>query len=408
MAAMNKMPAEGGRKGGGTRTIAIAAGFLLLAVIFFHPPGKAKALQQPSPAAGNSEGTLAPYKDQTQIMGTSVHVTILPSTTITGTLAEAATAAFAAIREVDQLMSLYQPKSDLVRLNATGSQSPVQVHPLTLQVLQSAQQMHKLSGGAFDVTVGPLMKLYKYDKGPPTALPSPETLRELLKRVGSEKIELHPAERTVFLKQEGMVVDLGAIAKGFAVDRAAEALLARGVQNALVEVGGEVRLIGRIPRQAPIENRRDPTATGGRRVNIKGASGSRLWRVGIMHPRQSGKLAQTLERTDCAIATSGDYMDFFTIDGKRYSHIVDPLSGYPLHRSVASVTIIHPTSCMIADALATTLSVLGPKAGRRVLEHFPGVEAIIYMLDDNDAVLEPPIRVKILAPGEKVAEALRH
>jgi len=241
-----------------------------------------------------------------------------------------------ALDAVDQAMSTWKPNSELSRLNQHAGPEPFTLSVATREVLQVSAEVSALSGGAFDVTVGPLVDAWSF--GPKGAQPAPsdEQIADLLAWVGAGQLRLDDAGVT---KADPRVrVDLSAVAKGYGVDRAANALESLGVTRYLVEVGGELRVRG---------------------LNGDGEH----WKVGVERPDPAGRAVQrVVPLTDAALATSGDYRNFYERDGKRLSHTIDPRSGRPIEHALASVTVVDST-CARADALATALNVLGPQAG---------------------------------------------
>ncbi len=272
-----------------------------------------------------------------------------------------------ALRRVDQLMSPVGETSDIRALNQAGANVWVEVSPATWTVVMEALRWQRLSGGAFDPTIGPVKKLFKFTGEDAVSWPDPETLQAAKDLVGGDKVRFAREGMRLALAKDGMSIDLGAIAKGYGVDQAIEALLANGAANALVDVGGEVRSIGykETEGETPVP-----------------------WKGGIENPRGEGVI-RLEDISGKALATSGDYNQFFKYDGKIYSHIIDPRQGLPLAENVVSVTVIHPEYCMMADALATTLSVLGKDEGRDFLEREAltplanGVEAYMFVVDDD-------------------------
>ncbi len=260
----------------------------------------------------------------------------------------------AAAAEVERLMSRFVPDSDVSRLSSAAAGTPVRIDPRTARVLALAAEIHRRSGGAYDVTVGPLVGLYRWAGRELKRPPSDAEIADALKKVGTDKLILDAGKGTAALRAEGMLVDLSSIAKGFAVDRALEALRRGGAEAALVEIGGEVRAYGLKPDGSP-------------------------WKVGVRHPR-SKKLLGTLDASDRAVATSGDYQKYFRQGGKRASHILDPRTGRPLVGGAISVTVLAP-ECALADGLATAVSVLGAKKGLELVESYRreglAVEALI-------------------------------
>ncbi len=268
-------------------------------------------------------------------------------------------ATFGAARRVEKLMSRFLPESDVSRLAAAKPGTPVTVDPWTFEVLALSKDIHRRSSGAFDVTVGPLVKLYKYAGREERRPPTDAEIAKVLRRVGSDKLKLNRKKGTAALAAPGMTVDLSAVAKGFAVDQALEALRERGARGALVEIGGEVRGFGTKP-------------------------GGEKWRIGLQHPR-AARLMAVLEVDDRAVATSGDYQKFFKRGGRRASHIIDARTGKPLVGGAVGVTVIAPT-CALADGLATAISVLGPAEGLKLVESYPDVEAVIIEEGEGGAL----------------------
>ena len=283
--------------------------------------------------------TVQPLKRSEMIMGTTVEITVIPANE------EAIREAFLAIRKVDKLMSLYQPDSEVSRLNEQGEN---QLSPETIQVIQQAIKFAEMTEGVFDITCRPLINLWKKAKKE-QKIPSPEEIERARKLVDYRKIILKG--NLVKLPEPGMKIDLGGIAKGYAVDKAIEVLKTKGVRRALVNAGGDLYVLG--------------TPGWGKK-----------WTVGVQDPRNLEEILTTLEASDCGIATSGDYRRYFTIEGQRFSHIVDPRTGQTVEEVPMSVTIIAPDATT-ADALATGVFVLGPGEGMNLVESLPGIEGLI-------------------------------
>ncbi|MCQ8898273.1 MAG: FAD:protein FMN transferase [Hadesarchaea archaeon] len=246
---------------------------------------------------------------------------------------EAVRAAYEEIRGVEDLMSAEKEGTEIYLLNHGGT-GWVELSEETLSVLRSSLEYSRLSGGAFDITVKPLVDLWMREVKRTGRLPSPERLWVVWGWGGGEKLEVENG-RARFL-QEGMEVTLGAIAKGYAVDRACRALQERGVEAGLVNVGGEIRGFGKV------------------------------WRIGVQHPRKEEVMLE-LELENFSIATSGDYRRFFLLGSTRIHHILDPRTGEPAGECM-SVTVIAE-NCLDADALATALFVLGPERGKELADN---------------------------------------
>ena len=244
----------------------------------------------------------------------------------------------AILDRVNREMSTYLPDSELSMLNAAPGADPLPVSPSLLQVLQAARRVSRLTQGAFDVTVGPLVNLWGFGPNQDFTVPTDEQVRLASALAGYEKLQLDPAASTLKKAHDGIYIDLSAIAKGHGVDRLADYLDNLQADGYLVEIGGEIRARGVNGEQAP-------------------------WRVGIEQPVAGARGVRRIIGLDnTALATSGDYRNFFEQDGTRYSHLIDPRSGRPVSHGLASVTVLHP-SATLADAWATALLTLGPEQG---------------------------------------------
>ncbi len=248
---------------------------------------------------------------------------------------EAAEAAVAEIRRIEGLLSQYQPGSDLSLLARRGSAT---VAPQTLEVLGQALAMAKASAGAYDPTVGKLSRLWG-EAREKQKLPRAEDVARARFEVGWQKVSIAPSG--IVRIPVGMQLDLGGCAKGYAVDRALGVLKAHGVKRALVNAGGQVGLLGAAPKGA--------------------------WKIGIKHPRKEGLLAVVQVRQG-AVSTSGDYQRYFYAQGKRYHHLLDPLTGYPASKC-QSATVIARTG-ILADLLSTACFLLGPEEGLPLVAKF--------------------------------------
>lgn len=271
---------------------------------------------------------------------------------------EVRTGVQAVLDAIDATMSTYREDSELSRLNRATPGSWFQLSGELMQVLMTAIQVGTQSGGAYDVTVGPLVDLWGFGPGAPVVQPpKPEEIQARLAQVGQQHLRFNLHGGSV-MKQRKLAVDLSSLAKGYAVDRAARWLGENGVQRFLLEVGGEMKLSGHSGR-------------------------GDQWRVAIEQPDAGGRaVAATLQASDVAVATSGDYRNFFDYQGKRYSHTIDPRSGWPVAHDLVSVTVVHP-SAMLADAWATALSVLGRERAAAVATEQDLAVYFIYRSQDG-------------------------
>ncbi len=244
-----------------------------------------------------------------------------------------------ALALADRLFSPGNPASEISRLSAHASTVPFPVSAETLAALALAQRAAGLTGGAFDVTVAPLVEAWGFGpSGKPPSVPSAEALAALRARVGYRQLSLDPARGTVAKSRPDVACDLSALAGGWAADRVAAAVVALGHPDVLADIGGDVAARGRRP------------------------DGSR-WRVAVEAP-EAAKVAAVLELEDAAVATSGDHREAWTDpQGRRRSHVLDPRTGEPIAHALAVATVVHPDGAW-AEALATALLVLGPDAGR--------------------------------------------
>ncbi len=245
------------------------------------------------------------------------------------------------LERVLALMSTYRENSELSRFNRARPGDWFEISGETGEVLATAQQVSELTGGAFDVTVGPLVNLWGFGPdGRPERVPVDSELDAAFARTGYRHLELEAGRAR---RQRDLYVDLSAIAKGYAVDLVARKLREAGVNNFLVEIGGELKGVGRKPDGSP-------------------------WRIAIESAHEGSRRVQRVVRVEgTGIATSGDYRNYFEHDGVRYSHTIDPATGRPVAHGLASVTVIEPSAAR-ADAMATALMVLGPERGYRLAE----------------------------------------
>jgi thiamine biosynthesis lipoprotein len=269
----------------------------------------------------------------------------------------------AILAKISRQMSTYEEGSEISGFNRSTGMLPYPVSREFFQVVQRSLHWSEQTGGAFDITVFPLLELWGF--GPKDRfsrqriVPPVDQIQSALSHVGFSKLSAVDGQ---LKKSDPLVcIDLGAIAKGYGVDAVSGYLLSQGLSRFLVEIGGEIR------------------ATGKNENN-------QLWRIGIQKPVRQSLSEATLEwiyeLEDQAVATSGDYQSFLEVDGTLYSHEMDPKTGYPIRNTVASVTVVA-ANCADADALATGLIVLGADRGLQLVESLPGVEALFVLRKDS-------------------------
>jgi thiamine biosynthesis lipoprotein len=254
---------------------------------------------------------------------------------------EAAAVIRRTVDEVNARMSTYRPDSELSLLNR-HEDGPFAVSEMLFEVLAEAQRVAEITGGAFDITIGPLVDAWGFGPEPRTGTPDQAAIDRLLEVHGFEGLRLDADGGTVTKANPELRSDLSAIAKGYAVDRVRDELAALGLADLMVEIGGEVAATGR---------------------NAEGS----VWRIGVERPDAARRgVWSAVELADAAMATSGDYRNYYEVDGVRLSHLIDPRTGRPVTHRLASVSVVHP-SCMTADALATALNILGPDEGKTLV-----------------------------------------
>jgi len=287
-------------------------------------------------------------------MGTTYHVTIVADQPAPADLAEQIDQVLSA---VDQSMSTYKSQSELSQFNRLPEAVQIKASDQFWTVLQTSEKVWQQSNGAFDPSVGPVVDLWGF--GPKTGedrIPEDGEIAVALTNSGFENLLFNRSEQAIS-KQKTIAVDLSAVAKGYAVDQVAELLEMLALPDYLVEVGGEMRLSGSNPEGKP-------------------------WRVAIELPSLMPQVQEVIAIHSGAVATSGDYRNYFEKDGQRYSHTIDPRSGRPITHSLASVTVIAD-HCADADAWATALMVLGEEEGMRIANQH-SIAAYMLVRDGED------------------------
>ena len=266
------------------------------------------------------------------------------------------------IEQVDRSMSVHRQESEISRFNRSTELKWFEVSEPLFDVITQSQQISEASNGAFDITIGRLIELWGFGVSEAMqGMPSPADIQSALHASGYEHLELSPDKKAIRKTRSDLILNLSAIAKGYAVDRVSVFLETQGISSYLVEIGGEIRTKGSKAGQNP-------------------------WLVAIERPEISKRsIYKIVELSDLSMATSGDYRNFYEINGKRYSHTIDPSTGRPVENRVASVTVIHP-SCMVSDALATTLAVKGYEQGKRFADE-QGY-AVLWILRNPDGIEE--------------------
>ncbi len=280
------------------------------------------------------------------VMGTLVEVTIQePNNDLAQ---KAINTSFNEISRIEKIMSTYLPNSELSKLNSlAGGEVKTSVSPDLLKVIQRGVYWGTLSNGAIDISIGPAVKLWEFNSETPSP-PDVDKLKKVTKFINYKDIIIDG--NSISLKKAGMSINLGSIAKGYAVDQAIKTLKKMGIKNGLVNAGGDLMAFG-------LKNK------------------SEGWHIGLQHPRKPEKLIASLDVIDTAVATSGDYQRYFIKDKVRYHHILNPKNGWPANQSMSATVISN--NVMDADALSTALFILGKKKGLALINSLEGIEGMI-------------------------------
>jgi thiamine biosynthesis lipoprotein len=273
-------------------------------------------------------------------------------------------AAYVRVDEIEQMASPSVSTSDVNKINAAAGKEYVKVHPEIVRIIKTSIEYSKLSNGAFDITISPLIKLWGIGT-PDERIPTDAEIKEKVALVGYKDISINESDNSVKLMKPGMSIDLGGIAKGFTADEIIKIFKKHGVKSAIINLGGSsIYTLGEKP---------DKT----------------LWSIGIQHPRKDRNAGFTgiIKMSENALSTSGDYERFFIKDEKRYHHILSPVTGYPADAGVMSDTIVIDSSIpdcnMLADILTKITFVSGVDKGLKVIDSIPGVSCMAVTTDNK-------------------------
>ncbi|MDO8355197.1 MAG: FAD:protein FMN transferase [Nitrospirota bacterium] len=316
-----------------------------------------------------SPGSPSVVVKRTQIhMGTFVSITAVAPTDQDAN--RAINAGFQEVKRLEQLLSTWIPSSELSRVNVSAGIRPVAVSLETWTVVQRAKQAAELTGGGFNIAIGPAVDLWRVTED--QRIPTEAELAALHSLVDLQAILADLHEQTLYLEKPGMRIDVGGIGKGFAADHAVIAMKQAGALAGVVALSGDIKTFGQLP-------------------------GGRKFPVGIQHPRKEGAVLVFIDLEDEAISTAGDYERFFERDGVRYHHILDPNTLQPA-RGCQSVTVIAKEGVW-ADGLDTGIFVMGPERGMELVERLPDVEAIIVGADGR-LFLSSGLQNRVRFPGQ--------
>lgn len=294
------------------------------------------------------------HKKKYALLGSPFEITVVAKDTVEGNFY--VNLALNEVKRIENLISDWIPTTQISQVNQNAGIVPIKVNNEVFELVERALKISKLTDGAFDISYASMDKIWKFD-GSMKEMPSPEAIKKSVERIGYEKIILDTKNKTIFLKDAGMKLGLGGIGQGYIADKVREVLQAKGCAAGIVNVSGDIN-------------------TWGSQIDGK------PWTVGIVNPVNKNKVFATFPLIDSAVETSGSYEKYVTFNNIRYSHIIDPRSGYPA-TGIVSVSIFAKQT-EIADALATGVFVLGVEVGLNLINQLKGIECII--VDDKGKI----------------------
>jgi len=295
------------------------------------------------------------FKQQAKLMGN--HFELSAVTSDESVANNFINAGIAEIKRIEQLLSTYRDDSETNLINKNAGIAPVQVSRETFDLVERAQRISAVTQGAFDLTYGSVdKKLWNFDTQA-VSLPDKKTALKMVRLINYKNIVLDSTACAVFLRQKGMRIGFGGIGKGYAADRAKLVMKSMGCTSGVVNASGDLNAWGYQP-------------------------GNKPWTIGIVNPNSTNTAFSYMNITDLAVATSGNYEKFIMVDGKKYSHTINPRTGLPV-TGIKSVTIIAPHA-EIADAMATPVTIMGIEAGLCMINQMNNIEAVL--IDDNDKI----------------------
>lgn len=315
-------------------------------------------------ASSETVSTLAAHKRRVKLMGNQFEITVISED---ARWAESRIdEAVAEISRIEALLTTFNETSQTARINAAAGTAPVPVDNEVFHLIQRSLKISALTQGAFDITYGSLDKRFWNFDAAMTSLPDKETAKHSVRLINWRNVALNDKEGTVFLKEKGMRIGFGGIGKGYAADRAKQILQNAGVKHGVVNASGDLVTWGHQPSGKP-------------------------WTVGIACPSQKRLPFSYLDISNAAVATSGNYEKYAVVDGKKYSHTIDPKTGFPVS-GIKSVTVICPTA-ELADALATPVMVMGIKAGLGLINQMTNI-ACVVINDKNQLYTSNNINIR--------------
>ncbi len=294
------------------------------------------------------------FKKEQSLLGSPFEITVVATDSVQAKLYT--DLAISEVKRIENLVSDWIPTTQISQVNQNAGIKPIKVDQEVFDLVERAIKISKLTSGAFDISYASMDKIWKFD-GSMKQMPTEEAIKKSVEKVGYQNIILNPKDKTIFLKNKGMKLGLGGIAQGYIADKIKEVLQEKRCTSGLVNVSGDINTWGKQPNGEP-------------------------WSVGIINPMNKNKVFATFILDDSAVETSGSYEKFVVFNGKRYSHIIDPRTGYPASGIVSVSVFAKQTE--LADALATGIFVLGIEVGLDLVNQLNGIDCII--VDDKGGV----------------------
>jgi len=294
------------------------------------------------------------FKKKQSLLGSPFEITVVAKDSVQGNLFS--DLAIAEVKRIENLISDWIPTSQISKVNQNAGISPVKVDKEVFDLVERATKISKLTSGAFDISYASMDRIWKFD-GSMKEMPTEEAIRKSVEKVGYQNIILNSKDTTIFLKNKGMKLGLGGIGQGYIADKIKVLLQEKGCNSGLVNVSGDINTWGKQPN-------------------------GNTWTVGIVNPMNKNKVFATFPLDDSAVETSGSYEKYVTFNGKRYSHIIDPRTGYPASGIISVSVFAKQTE--LADALATGIFVMGVEVGLDLVNQLKGIECII--VDDKGGI----------------------
>lgn len=294
------------------------------------------------------------HKRKLFMLGSPFEMTVVAKDTVQGN--QYIDLAVAEVKRIENLISDWIPTTQISEVNKNAGLKPVKVDDEVFQLVERALKISKITNGAFDISYASMDKIWKFD-GSMKEMPTPEAIKKSVEKIGYQNIILNEKEKTIFLKNTGMKLGLGGIGQGFIADKIKALLQSKGCTSGIVNVSGDINTWGRQPD-------------------------GKLWTIGIINPMNKNKVFATFPLENNAVETSGSYEKYVIFNGIRYSHIIDPRTGYPA-QGVVSVSVFAKQT-EIADGLATGIFVLGVEVGLDLVNQLKGIECVI--IDDKGKI----------------------